>query len=199
MAFVFESVRLAAINYPRGFDIDRLLVGVCAELARAGVRLGGLLQVSTGARGGNCADSVHLVDLRSGQEFDIWDDRGQCAKGCRLDESGLAEAEYLLREAIADRVELLLINRFGRAESLGRGLRRSLDSGISAGIPALTAVREPYDEAWRDFHGGLGRSWLRNSTAWSPGRCGRSLNVLTAIGPNVQPHRWSKTWSLPFL
>jgi hypothetical protein len=156
MLFGFESAPLAAINYPRGFDIDRLLVDVCAELTRAKVRLGGLLQVSTGVRGGTCADSVHLVDLRNGQEFDIWDDRGRCAKGCRLNESGLAEAECAIRASIADRVDLLLINRFGRAESLGRGLRRSLDAAVSAGIPVLTAVREPYTEAWCRFHGRLG-------------------------------------------
>lgn len=35
--------RLAAINYTRGFDIDRLFVEVCAELSARGVRLGGFL------------------------------------------------------------------------------------------------------------------------------------------------------------
>ena len=170
MAFGSESVGFAAINYPRGFDIDRLLVVVCAELARAGVRLGGLLQVSTGPRGGNCADSVNVLDLRTQQAFDIWDDRGHCASGCRLDEHGLAAAECVLEAAIADRVDLLLINRFGRAESLGRGLRGSFEAAIVAGIPTLTAIRPPYDEAWRDFHGGLGEELapeLERVVAWA--------------------------------
>jgi nucleoside-triphosphatase THEP1 len=147
---------LAAITYARGFDIDRQLVDVCADLARDGLKLGGLLQVSTGERGGSCATSVHVVDLRTGEPFDIWEDRGPCAKGCRLDEGGLALAEPVIARAISDRVDLLIINRFGRAESLGRGLRRCFESALEAGIPVLTSVREPYDTAWREFHGGLG-------------------------------------------
>lgn len=179
MAFRSDIVQLAAIHYSRGFDIDRLLLDVCAELTRAKARLGGLLQISTGVRGGNCADSVHLVDLRSGQEFDIWDDRGQCAKGCRLDESGLAEAECVLEIAVTDRVDLLLVNRFGRAESLGRGLRGSFEAAIAAGVPVLTAVRAPHDEAWRSFHGGLGQelvSDLESVVAWSMRMVARPAN-----------------------
>ncbi|PZN49099.1 MAG: hypothetical protein DIU65_15000 [Proteobacteria bacterium] len=146
---------LAAVHYERGDDIDQFLVTACKRLAASGVRLGGLLQVSRGERGGNCAASVHVVDLRTGRTFDIWQDRGACARGCRLDEGGLAQSEIAIRQAIADRVDLLVINRFGRAESLGRGLRECFEAALLAGIPALTAVRPPYDVAWAAFHGGL--------------------------------------------
>ena len=59
--------------------------------------------------------------------------------------------------AIADRVDLLVINRFGRAESLGRGLIGCLTAALEAAVPILTAVRAPYDADWRAFHGGLGQ------------------------------------------
>jgi len=130
-------------------------VTACTKLAASGLRLGGLLQVSEGVRGGNCAASVHVIDLRTGQSFDIWQNRGACARGCRLDEGGLAQSEIAIRQAITDRVDLLVINRFGRAESLGRGLRGCFEAALLAGIPALTAVRAPYDLAWATFHGGL--------------------------------------------
>jgi len=146
---------LAAIHYPRGFDIDKLLIDVCADLSARGVRLGGLLQISTGDRGGNCAASVHVVDVRTRRSFDIWQDRGPCARGCRLDEGRLADAEVVLREAISDRVDLLVVNRFGRAESLGRGLRPCFEEALAAGISVLTAVRPPYDEDWNTFTGGM--------------------------------------------
>ena len=146
---------LAAIRYTRGFDIDRLLVDVCAELSATGMRLGGLLQISTGERGGNCAASVHVVDLRSRRSFDIWQDRGPCARGCRLDEAGLADAEVVLRDAILDRVDLLVINRFGRAEALGRGHRQFFEEALARGICVLTAVRPPYDLEWASFSGGM--------------------------------------------
>jgi hypothetical protein len=151
-----ETVRLAAISYERGFDIDRLLVDACERTARRGVRLGGLLQISTGGKGG-CASTVHVVDLRTNTAFDIWEERGPSAKGCRLDERGLVAASEAIDKAIADRVDLIVMNRFGRAESLGGGLLGPLTSAVAAELPVLTAVRAPYDAAWTRFHGGLGR------------------------------------------
>lgn len=148
--------QLAAIRYIRGFDIDRLLVDICRGLSERGCNIGGLVQISTGDRGGGCADTTHLVDLRSSRAFDIWTDRGPCARGCRLDEDGLALAEPVLSQAIADGVDLLVINRFGRAESQARGLRPYFEAAVTSDIAVLTAVREPYQMAWSDFHGGIG-------------------------------------------
>ena len=149
------STPLAAIHYPRRYDIDRLLVDVCSELSKAGLRLGGLVQISTGGAGG-CATSMHIRDLASGETFNIWDERGPCAKGCRLDERGLAQASLVIDKAIADKVDFIVINRFGRAESLGRGLIDNFARAVDASIPVLSAVRAPYDEAWQVFHGGMG-------------------------------------------
>lgn len=152
---------LAAIHYERYFDIDELFIAACRQLAARGLRLGGIVQMSKGGVGG-CATSVDLVDLRTGKAFDIWDDRGSCARGCRLDERGLSEAGKNLEKAIDDRVDLLVINRFGRAESLGRGLRRHFAQAMEADIPVLTSVREPYDVAWEEFHCGLAQKLQPN-------------------------------------
>src|SRR5690606_17839188 len=76
--------------------------------------------------------------------------------GCRLDERGLVESESAIQQALSDGVDLLVINRFGRAESFGRGLRGCFDAALLAGVPVLTAVRAPYDAAWKEFHGGFG-------------------------------------------
>jgi hypothetical protein len=72
-----------------------------------------------------------------------------------LDERGLIAAAPAVDVAIAARVDLIIINRFGRAESRGAGLLPSLARAVAEGIPVLTAVREPYVDAWRQFHGGL--------------------------------------------
>ena len=135
-------------NTSKGFEIDALLLGICDELRLRGLHIGGVLQSSHGARG-QCAASVLVTDLRSGEVFDIWDRRGTGARGCRLDEGGLLDAEPAINDAIAANVDLLVVNRFGRAESLGRGLIGSFTAAIEAGIPILTAVRAPYDDAWR--------------------------------------------------
>ena len=148
-----KSVPLAAIHYQRGFDIDELLSRSCAQLRSIGVHFGGVLQRSTGEPG-QCASTVHVVDLRSGRTFNIWEDRGASAVGCRLDERGLVDAEPTRMATLAEGVDLLVINRFGRAESLGRGLVGCFSAAIEAGVAVLTAVRPPYDQAWYAFHGG---------------------------------------------
>jgi uncharacterized protein len=115
--------------------------GCCFTSATSFVfSLDGLLQSSFGGHGG-CAQSVLVAELRSGNIFDIWDRRGKGTRGCRLDENALQDADPVLRAAIADRVDLIIINRFGRAEGLGRGLINNFAVAIEVGIPVLTAVR----------------------------------------------------------
>jgi hypothetical protein len=118
------------------------------------VRIGGFVQSSWTDRS-RCPSSLHVIDIRSSEAFNIWDARGACARGCRLDERRLIDIEPNLMGAIADRVDVLVINRFGKAESLGRGLLGVFMAAVDAGVPVLTAVRNPYDQAWEHFHGGM--------------------------------------------
>jgi uncharacterized protein DUF2478 len=164
-----HGATLAAIHYERGLDVDAILLESCDALRTRGLRLGGVIQRSSGDRG-QCATTVHVVDLRSGAAFDIWEARGACARGCRLDERGLVDAEATIMAALADGVDLIVINRFGRAESLGRGLVGCFAAAMEVGVPVLTAVRAPYGDAWEVFCGGLGRELgpdVRQVTAWA--------------------------------
>ncbi len=142
---------LTAIKFERGFDVDAQLQHVCNKLAVTGLIVGGLLQENS------CGDisGVQLVDIRSQEKFNIWENRGNHASGCRLDEAGLLGSAKVIEQAIFDRVDLVIINRFGRAESEGKGLRDYFAQAVDAGVPVLTGVREPYIEAWQNFHGGM--------------------------------------------
>jgi len=178
-----SSQSIAAVHYSKGFDIDALLVEACRALAESGLRLGGLLQISEGGVGG-CATSVHLYDLQTRSAFDIWEDRGACARGCRLDEAGLDAAAAVLDRAIADGVDMLIINRFGRAESLGRGLLPYFAQAVEDRIPVLTSVRPPYDEAWAEFHGSFGTDLPCNKEKvldWALSIAYRNANVVDAM------------------
>lgn len=150
-----EARRLAAIRYAGGVPIDELLRAVADRLAAAGIRLGGLLQEAT-AENGECCALMHLRDLRDGSLVTISQDLGAGAKGCRLDPAALAEVAARLEATLDDDVELLVLNRFGKAEAEGNGLRAIIQQAAAAGIPILLAVRDDYAEAWARFHDGLG-------------------------------------------
>ncbi len=102
-----------------------------------------------------------LVDLATRKRFGISQDLGSQAEGCRLDAHGIAEFVALFDRASHQDVELLILNRFGKAEAEGGGLRPVFARAMEAGIPVLTAVRTPYTEAWSQFHGHLATDCLR--------------------------------------
>lgn len=143
---------LAAIVYDQGFAIDEFMLGVVKALQTQGVRVRGVVQENAG--GGPCA-AMSVVDLTSGEQFAISQELGAGASGCRLDPRGLAEVAARTDAAMGADFDLLLLNKFGRAEAEGGGLRGVLARAIAAGTPVLTSVRAPYLEAWAAFHGGL--------------------------------------------
>lgn len=145
---------LAALHYERGVDVSAVLVEAIDRLRKLGVAVGGLLQEPEIAGPEPCA-MLRVVDVRSSQHARITQDRGREARGCKLDEQGLVAMSHCIDNAIRDRVDLIIISRFGRAEAAGGGLLAGFTDAVCAGVPLLTAVREPYCERWREFHGGL--------------------------------------------
>jgi hypothetical protein len=146
---------LAAIEYDIGIDINRLLRDVVIRLQASGTRVGGLFQEKVDDSV-ECCEQLNLVDIRSGEWARITQQRGKEARGCKLDPRGLADIAHCIRDAIDAGVELIVINKFGRAEAERGGLLSCFSDAVMAGIPLLTTVREPYLVEWRAFHGGLG-------------------------------------------
>ena len=176
-----SGIRLAAIVYEAGFPIDEFL-GRLANLLRAEhIRLGGALQENAPGDAGGCS-AMTLVDLASRDRFRISQDLGSHAESCRLDAQGIAEFVALFNHAPDQDAELMLMNRFGRAEAEGDGLRAAFVRAMEAGIPVLTAVRAPYTEAWSHFHGRLATDLpadIDAVLAW----CRESVRLLRAARP----------------
>jgi len=150
---ITDSVRLAAVIYQTGFQIDDFLTRV-ADLLRADhVGVGGVLQEN--ARGADFCSAMTVVDLASQSRFPISQALGSQAQGCRLDARGLADMAALIERTPTRDIELLILNKFGKAEAEGGGLRSAFERAIESGIPVVTAVRPPYTEAWSHFHGRL--------------------------------------------
>ena len=145
---------VAAIHYERDFDINSILRTVVKRLQGSGVKVGGVLQESELRPNGVCVQ-LNIVDIRTGKIERITQDRGRDSRGCKLDPRGLAAISHCITDAIDADVDLVIINKFGRAESEGDGLLSCIADAISAGVPILTTVRDPYVAAWSVYHGGL--------------------------------------------
>jgi uncharacterized protein len=145
---------LAAVRYEAGFDINRLILEVVTDLQARGFLIGGVLQELEAGGDPSCL-RLKVVDVRTRKAASITQERGRDAQGCKLDPSGLADISHCITDAIDAGVDLIVINKFGRAESEGSGLVSGIADAVAADIPLLTTVREPYLDAWRSFHGGL--------------------------------------------
>lgn len=149
-----RPVRLAAVVYRSGFPIDGFMATVAHELRAAGLDVAGVIQENAGDAPTPCA-AMDLTDLADGTRTRISQDLGPHAEGCRLDPQALTRLDAPLDRRIAARPDLLLLNKFGKAEAEGDGLRAVLARALERGVPVLTAVRPPHTEAWQAFHGGL--------------------------------------------
>jgi hypothetical protein len=94
-------------------------------------------------------------DLAGDCHLTISEDRGREARGCRLDWNALTRIAERTETALRSGARMLLVNRFGKAEAAGRGLRGSIELAIETGVPVLVGVRDEYASDWAMFHGGL--------------------------------------------
>lgn len=145
---------LAALRFEPRDDVDAVMLEVLERLRSERIVVGGLLQVIERDNPGQCA-TLSVVDIRTGERARITQNRGKEARGCKLDAQGLVSMAHCIDAAIDDGVDLIMISRFGRAEAEGRGLLSCFSNAICAGIPVLTAVREPHVGRWDAFHGGI--------------------------------------------
>ena len=147
---------LAAIVHPDTWNgVDTLLTAFCQQLQTQGWCVGGVVQVHRLRPSG--AKWMLLQDVRSGEEFSISQNLGAHARACCIDPAGVAQASSVLRQALADRVDLTVANRFGALEAAGGGFAAELLALLAEERPLLTVVSEKHLAAWRDFTGGLGQ------------------------------------------
>jgi molybdate transport system ATP-binding protein len=168
---------LAAIPFASGFAIDAFMHGLVDRLKRRGLRLGGVVQHNDAICDDRCM-AMSLEDVATGRRFPISQDLGAGASGCHLDAAGLAAAAAAFSDALAGCADLVIVNRFGKQEAAGEGLRQEIASALMAGLPLLIAVRSDFLPAWRAF---AGEDWLELSPdAEAVERWARSVTSVAA-------------------
>ena len=75
---------------------------------------------------------------------------------CGLDVSALAETSGIIQDAINDRLDLVVVEKFGELEQNGNGLIDEILQTIAEGIPLLISVPEAALPVWQDWSGELG-------------------------------------------
>ena len=133
-----DTAPAVAIPFTSKVNIDAVLTEVVVTLRHEGAQVAGLLQ-RFGEKLPNGKRSMWLQDIASGALRRIDEPRGPGATGARAD--GLAHAACDLRRVAKSNADLAVVNRFGKSEAEGRGMRAEMAEVMAAGIPVLIAVR----------------------------------------------------------
>ncbi len=75
---------------------------------------------------------------------------------CGLDVSALAQTAAIISNAIHDRLDLVVVEKFGELEQNGQGLIDEILQTIAEGIPLLISVPEAALPVWQERSGELG-------------------------------------------
>jgi len=127
-------------------------------------RVGGVLQEALYNSEGGIA-GLNAVDVATNRRIPI----SRPSKGddeCGLDVSALAGTTGIIRQAIDDRLDLVVVEKFGELEQNGNGLIDEIMQTIVEGIPLLISVPEAALPIWQERSGELGEVLAFNEEAF---------------------------------
>jgi nucleoside-triphosphatase THEP1 len=142
---------LAALVYNEQAYPDEILKQVVDRFRLRGARLAGVIQHRPCDPGHRC--DMQLEDLATGRQTSIFAGRGRGAKGCQLDEYAMLQIVSEIELALKNSPELLVLNKFGKVEAEGMGMRGLIAQATCMGVPVIVGVPKRNLCAWREFAG----------------------------------------------
>lgn len=135
---------------------DLLLSDLAERLQAQGTMLAGIVQTNTECHDNALCDMDVRV-LPRGETIRISQSLGAEAKGCRLDPAALEQAVAQVTGSLhGDTMpELVIVNKFGKHEADGRGMRPVIGEAMALGIPVISGVNALNIAAFQDFADGL--------------------------------------------
>ena len=133
---------------------DRLLSEVAARCIAEGVRVAGIVQTNTESAKSHLCD-MDVQVLPDGPVFRISQSLGKEARGCRLDPAALEAAVGEVTKTLSPPPDLLIVNKFGKQEAAGHGMRAVIAAALGMGIPVVVGLNGMNRAAFEDFTGGL--------------------------------------------
>lgn len=146
-------MKLAFVTTSGRGRIDDLIAEVASAFTEDGLRLTGTVRARPADPSGHPCD-MDLRVLPDGPRFRISQPLGSAAKGCRLD-GDVIEVIASAVEARMPRAELLIVNKFGKLETHGRGLCPAIALAMEMEIPTLVGVNEMNAPDFLAFSGGV--------------------------------------------
>ncbi len=154
MSQLKPTAPITAIVYGDGARVAPTIDSIIDHLVSEGCRLAGLVQRER-IRAGRSRCDMLMEDLTTGEQMAVSQDRGEGARGCRLDVEALINAAARVRHALATQPDLLIVNKFGKTECEGGGCRSLIAEAVETGVPVVVAVPRANLESWRHFAGEL--------------------------------------------
>jgi len=150
-----QVLPIAAIVYTTRGVADGPMTALARKLRERGLRVRGLVQEET-HDGPNGERRMMLTDLESGERFDISQKLGSGAGSGCVDPGVLAATSGVLRRALTEGTDLVIVSRFGELEAAGGGFAAEMLELMGEGVPLLTAVSTRFLDNWRGFTDGAG-------------------------------------------
>lgn len=147
------TARVGVLLYETSAEIDAILTEAVERLRARGVSVGGLLQ-RFGEPLPNGKYRMWVDNITTGESIRLDRYRGAGASACILDPDALAQAACMLCRIVEARPDLIIVNRFGHAETDGGGMRPEIADAVCSGAAVLLAARFTYLDALEDFLGG---------------------------------------------
>jgi len=145
---------LTALVYPQDKYPALAFEALVTSCRSCGLSLAGVLQHVVDVTPGRRCD-VLLEDLTTGRRTPIFEDRGAGAGGCRLDEAALADVAVRIERDLDRSPDVLVLNKFGKAECDGGGLIELIANAMDRNITVVIGVPQSNLPAWRSFAGNL--------------------------------------------
>lgn len=150
----YTKARFAAAVYKPDAGDRTALIKFVEKQKALNVHVGGVLQEALFNSEGRLVE-LNAVDVLTNRRIPIFYP-AQGDDECRLDVSALTETTHIIRNAINDRLDLIVVEKFGDLEQRGKGLIDEILQTIVEDIPLLISVPEVALPAWQDRSGKLG-------------------------------------------
>lgn len=146
------------MNSERG-ETDRTLTALAARLKEMGITTAGIVQTNEEICDSELCD-MDVQVLPDGATIRISQSLGKNSTGCRLNPEALEQAVGLVQDTMAQepKPQVLLVNKFGKHEADGRGMRVVIADALEQGMPVVLGVNGVNVDAFQEFTGGIGEA-----------------------------------------